>query len=163
MTQIVRFLLDECLLAGPAVHAQLAASLKLFGANAEIARFFDKFARGARDLDWIPELAREEGWIILTADRGMHSKTGEKLPEICSAFGVTHVMLSAALNQRSWYYKTLAIETHWEQLIAAALCLKGTGFTLSIAGERSFRFCKVSEPPLPPGAERQPPLFPPDA
>jgi len=141
------------------VQAQLAASLKLYGTNAEIVHFFSKFAPGVQDAVWIPQIAREEGWIVVSADRGTHNRQGEKLPEICSAFGVTHVMLSAALAKRNWYYKTLAFQSHWGELLATAQSPKGTGFKLSITGERSFSLRKVSEPPLPEGPHRQQSLF----
>jgi hypothetical protein len=130
-------------------------------ANAEIVHFFSKFAPGVQDAVWIPQIAREEGWIVVSADRGKHSRQGAKLPQICSAFGVTHVMLTAALAKRNWYYKSLAFESHWAELLAMAQCPKGTGFKLSIAGERSFRLRKVSEPPLPEGPQRQQTLFQP--
>ena len=141
------------------MQAQLCASLKLYGASAELVHFFTKFAGGTKDTIWIPQLAAEEGWIVVSADRGKHSPTGEKLPEICSAFGVTHITLSSALSKRGWYYKSLAFETHWGELLATVAYPKGTGFRLSIAGERVFRLQKVSDPPSPPTPFQQRPLF----
>ncbi len=137
---------------GPVVHAQLTASLKLYGSDAEIVRFYQKFAPGVKDPVWIPQIAREEGWIVISGDRGTHTRQGEKLPQICSALGVTHIVLSAALLKRNWYYKSLAFESHWGELLATAQCPKGTGFKLSIAGERSFTLRKVSDP-IPPDAK----------
>jgi hypothetical protein len=92
----------------------------------------DKYPAGVKDRIWIPELARESGWIIITMDRGRHSQKSESLPVISRAFRITHVMLSAGLEKRSMYYRALAIETCWPKLLNTANQPQGTGFILSI-------------------------------
>ena len=143
MTQPVRFLFDECI-SRLAVECQIRGSLQLYGADAEVAHLFSKFEPSTLDKDWIPALAKEGGWIIITADRGTHSRKDERLPAICRDFDVTHVLLSAALHRRNMYYKALAINSCWPGLLDAATHPPGTGFSISIRGKH-FRFAKVTD------------------
>ncbi|MFZ1933546.1 MAG: hypothetical protein WCB27_21790 [Thermoguttaceae bacterium] len=143
MTQPIRFFLDECL-SHLVVERQIRDSLQLYGADAEVAHLLTKFPKGMPDLEWIPELSKEGGWIVISPDRGSHSKKDERLPDICREMDVTHVIMSAALHRRNMYYKALAITTCWPALLDAASYPAGTGFSLSLRGER-FCFRKVSD------------------
>ena len=131
MTQPIRFLFDECI-SRPVVEAQVAQSLALYGAQATVAHFLSKYPCGVKDPAWIPEIAQEGGWVIVSMDRGKHSKKSERLPVICRAFRVTHVMLSSGLEKRSMYYRATAIEACWSDLIAAADAPPGAGYVLSM-------------------------------
>jgi hypothetical protein len=144
VTPPIRFLFDECVIGRRTVERELTDSLALFGAAAELAHLFDKFPPGTADSVWIPQIASEGGWIVITSDRGKTSRKSEKLPLICRELGVTHVVLSAGLHKRSTHYRVLAISSCWPQLIAAADAPGGTRFTVSIhtgkRGTTSFRF-----------------------
>jgi hypothetical protein len=131
VTPPIRFLFDECI-SRPVVEQQIAPSLELYGADATVTHFLAKYSSGAKDQDWILSLAKEGGWVIVTMDRGRHSRRSESLPLICRHFRVTHVMLSAGLEKRSMFYRATAIEACWQELIAAASCPPGTGFVLSM-------------------------------
>ena len=98
-----------------------------------------------KDSVWIPMIAQEEGWIVVTADRGKHSRKDERLPLICREFSVTYVMLTSGLHKRTMYYKYLAISSCWPALLDAASHPPGTGFSLGIHGERQFRFKKIRD------------------
>jgi len=137
VTQPIRFLFDECI-SRPVVEAQIANSLALYGAQATVAHFLGKYPCGSKDTVWIPEIAKEGGWIIVSMDRGRHSRKSERLPIICQAFRVTHVMLSPGLEKRSMHYRAVAIEASWPDLIAAGDAPAGTGFVLSM---REARCC----------------------
>lgn len=158
MTEPIRFLFDECLLGRHTVERELTDSLALFGAEADLAHLFSKFASGTADSEWIPQIANEGGWIVVTCDRGKNSKKSEKLPLICRDLEVTHVVLSAAIQKRSAYCRVMAISACWRQLIAAADAPKGTGFAITMRigkdGIPSFQFRQTSE-------SRQPPAAPP--
>jgi hypothetical protein len=165
VTPLARFLFDECL-SRPVVENDLVRSLRLFGSGAEVAHLITKFGEGAKDLVWIPEVAKERGWIIITADQGIHSKKSEKLPKICRAYGVTHVMISRGLHKRTMFYKALAISSVWGKLLALADVPRGGGYRLSMIGDSGgFQLANVSEPPpeadiFDPTAEKhQQPLF----
>lgn len=151
MTQPIRFLFDECI-SRPAVETQVRQSLALYGAQATVAHFLGKYPMGTKDRVWIPEIAQEGGWIIVSMDRGRHSRKSERLPVICRAFRVTHVMLSPGLEKRNTYYRVLAVESCWQDLIAAGCAPPGTGFVLAMHQGRSsasFRLQRAQEA-LPP-------------
>jgi hypothetical protein len=143
VTQPIRFFFDECL-SHLVVERQIRDSLQLYGADAEVAHLFSKFDKGTPDKVWVPELRAEGGWIVISADRGSHSKKDERLPLICRELDVTHVLLSASLHRRDMHYKFLAISTCWGSLIDAASYPPGTGFSISLHGER-FCFKKLSD------------------
>ena len=140
-----RFLFDECF-AGPVVDGLVLGLFRLFGSDADVVHLFTKFGAGAKDETWIPQLASEGGWIILTADRGKKSKKGQKLPEICRQFRVTHIMLSAKLHMRSMSTKVLAVHHCLESILDAATFQPGTGFLLQLTGADPFRIKKVTDP-----------------
>ena len=148
MTQPVRFLFDECL-PQRVVEGQLAESLHLHAPDAVIAHLFSKFSSGVKDTFWIPEIAKDPGWIVVSMDRGKHSRVEERLPLICEKFGVTYVVLSAGLEKRTVYFRAIAIQACWPGLIRAASSPPGTGFVLSMreVGESvSFRLKNKSDP-----------------
>jgi len=142
-----RFFFDECL-SRVVIENDLVSSLKLYGSQAEIAHLLTKFPQGCKDPVWIPALAHETGWIVITCDQGKNSKKSEKLPEICRAFGVTHVTLSRGLHKRNMFYKSLAIATLWGKLHALADEPRGGGYRLSMIGDAgTFRLTRVTEAP----------------
>jgi hypothetical protein len=142
----VRFFFDECL-SRPVVEGDLVRSLALYGSTVEVAHLLTKFgSSGVKDIEWIPALARETGWIVITADQGRNSKKSEKLPLICRAFGVTHVMLSRALHRRNMFHKALAISTLWEKLHQLGDKPRGAGYRINMAGE-GFRLVGVTDAP----------------
>ena len=147
MTQPIRFLFDECV-SRPVVETQIAESLLLYGAEASVAHFLGKYSRGVKDRVWIPEIAEEGGWIVVSMDRGQHSRKSERLPIICRAFRVTHVTLSAGLEKRTMHYRATAVAACWPELIAAASHPPGTGFNLSMRPIRdgfAFRLIKKTD------------------
>lgn len=131
----IRFFFDECL-SRPVVETQITDSLRLYGSDAEVAHLLTKFGRqGVKDSEWVAQLAREGSWVVLSVDQGRRSKKSEKLPSICRAFGVTHVMLSSSIHRRNMYVKAMAIENHWEKLLGLAAVPRGTGYQIKISGK----------------------------
>jgi len=150
VTQPIRFVFDECALGRCTVERELRDSLALFGADAELAHLLSKFPPGTKDEVWIPHLAHDGDWIIFSADLGKNSKKSESLPLICQALGVTHIIMSPALQRRPSFYRVLAISSCWTQILGTAEAAKGTGFTLSMStgkkGQISFRFQEWHKP-----------------
>ena len=151
-SQPIRFLFDECFIGQLNVERDLAQSLALLGVDVELAHILSKFPLGTEDADWIPKIA-QEGWIVVSFDRGKNSKKSEKLPLICRAFGVTHVLGSRGLQLRSAYYRIEAINSSWPLLLnEVAVAPRGTGYSLGIhTGKRhvfSFRLKKTYDPSL---------------
>jgi hypothetical protein len=147
VTLPVRFFFDECL-SKPIVECDLARSLKLYGSDAQVVHLLTKFSQGCKDPEWIPALAHETGWVVITCDQGKNSKKSEKLPEICRAFGVTHVTISRGLHKRNMYYKSLAIMSLWGKLLALEDEPRGGGYRIAMTGESGvFRLALVSDAP----------------
>ena len=156
--QPTRFFFDECL-SKPVVESQITQSLRLYGSDAEVAHLLSKFEKQTPDSVWIPQLANEGGWVIITADRGRHSKKSEKLPLICRAYGVSHVLLSAKLHSRNMHKKALAIDSSWDGLFAAGSAPKGCGYLLHLTSQDNFRLKPLGDAPRPEGVEKQKKFF----
>lgn len=66
----------------------------------KVRHLLDEYRAGRCDSVWLPNLAQEGGWIIVSKDLGRHSKAGGKpsLPELCAQYGVTCVALTGKLG-----------------------------------------------------------------
>lgn len=152
MTQPIRFLFDECI-SWKVVEDQLTASLELYSPGATLVHLRKKFTPGTKDRVWIPQIAEEGGWIIISMDRGKHSNVPDRLPLICQRVCVTHATLSGGLAKRSMYFRATAIEACWPALVSAGSDPPGTGFRLSMkesaSGVVSFRLQKIYDPTPP--------------
>lgn len=98
----------------------------------EISHILDFYLEGeAPDDIWIPRL--QEDWIIISADRARRCG-GPKLPELCKAFGRTHVLLSKTLHHMKQFQKTRAIIGVWPELLKLANVPRGSCYSLRKAG-----------------------------
>lgn len=115
-----RLLFDECL-GRPAIErlSQLVAMGK--GEKPEIRHVLESAATGARDEDWIPQLA-PRGWTVITTDGGRtpNKRRGEKLPRLCACHAITHVLLSPSVHGRTSFEKLLTILSVWYPLLEIA-------------------------------------------
>ena len=102
--QPVKLLLDECL--GRPLVLDINKMLSWDTPTPTIHHLTNYFRPGELDPDWIPKVA-EAGWIILTADRG--KKGRDKLPSICAAYRVTHILMGTSVAKMKQYQKANAI------------------------------------------------------
>ncbi len=155
-----KFLFDECALGKPAVDS-LAALLSFAEpeSRAEITHklTFHGHGPGIWDEQWVPE-AGAEGWVIISADRGKKggTKKGQKLPRVCEAHCVTHVLLSGGMMRQKQFDKLLAILSVWYDLLRAAKGQRGVCYMLEPKGRgvgtlRTKRIPDAQSPPPPPG------------
>lgn len=144
MTRVPKFLLDECLPKG--IVAVAASALQLIDASADVAHLLDKFPAGTPDRLWVPTIADEGEWVVITADRGSQSNIEDKLPLVCRQLRVVHVLLSAGIHKRTAFFKGLAISHCAQQLLDASSAAAGTGFSISMLG-RGFQMKRIWEPP----------------
>lgn len=156
--QPVRFFFDECL-SKPVVENQITQSLRLYGSDADVAHLLSKFKSQTPDGVWVPKLANEGGWIVISTDRGKHSKKSEKLPLICRAYGVSHVLLSGKLHSRNMYTKALAIEASWDGLLAAGLAPQGSGHLLHLTSQGNFKLKPLDDATRPEEVTKQQKFF----
>lgn len=115
-----KLLFDECL--GRPIIGPLRALIGMGkGEKPELGHVLEFTAMGTRDEDWIPRIANE-GWTVITADGGKtpNKQRGEKLPKLCAQYGVTHVILSSAIQTRTSFEKTLSVLSVWYELIKIA-------------------------------------------
>jgi hypothetical protein len=106
----IKLLFDECL-GKPMIEA-----LKhLVPGDPILMHLCDGFAAGTYDNVWIPKIA-QEGWIVVSSDRGRKRTKGGKLPEVCKEFKVSHILFSTSLHKRSSRDKVAALTLVWNQI-----------------------------------------------
>jgi hypothetical protein len=66
----------------------------------KIRHLLDEYRENRCDSVWLPNLAQQGGWIVISKDRGRHSKAKGKpsLPELCAQYGVTCVAFTGKLG-----------------------------------------------------------------
>jgi PIN like domain len=72
----------------------------------EVRHILELQTAGKKDPDWVPQLA-SNGWVILTCDRG--KSAGPKLPQLCRAYRITHVLISGGLHNSPQFEKARAV------------------------------------------------------
>jgi hypothetical protein len=122
-----RLLFDECL-GRPAIE-RLVDLIEMGKGEKPVVRHVLEFAPpGTHDEIWIPKLATEH-WTVITADSGRqpNRNRGEKLPRLCARLGVTHVMLSPIVHNRTSFEKLLTILHVWYDLLQIACSTQERG------------------------------------
>ncbi len=160
MSTPVRILFDECVTL-PILKALLVTT-DLSSTSVVIEHLLDKFPVGTLDDIWIPAVA-EEGPIVVTADRGSRPSKGGKLPALCEAFRMTHVVLSGALSQWPGFAKARAILDNWEDILQTVDAPPGSRYNLTVVNARLYRAkLNLVKKAIEPGEEtlRQGELFP---
>ena len=129
MIQPTKLLLDECL--GKPLIAEIQK--KISGENPApiIHHLTDYFTKGVDDLSWISAL-QNQGWTILTADRGKKSNQ-RKLPQICLEFKITHILMGSSILHIKQREKVEAIVSVWKEIKACGNAPIGSRFTLQMA------------------------------
>ncbi len=106
-----------------ALRAALATEL-------EFQHLTRKFQSGIKDSKWVPALAAEKGWTIITGDSGRNSAKGQKLPDLCTVYGVTYILLGKSLHNSRVVEKIAALGFVWPKIVDAARGPSGLGFVL---------------------------------
>lgn len=132
----LRLFLDEC------CSFRLVQDLKSFFAidypDTEIIHLAKSFSRGTDDAVWLSQLGPE--WIVVTKDVGRAA--GSKLPVICRAKAITHVVFTAAVINAGYSAQKAALASCWEQLfllrqLPGGTCVK-LGFENKSSGARHY-------------------------
>ena len=147
MNAVVRILLDENT-GAPFVAALRKVAELDRRHNCEIAHTIDLFGKGAKDQDWVPRIMNE-GWLLVTEDRGRNSRQEERLPQLCQRHSVTHVLVLPALLKRGGQFEKMrALLAVWPELLAMAEAQKGLRARLKYSGPAcsGFRLERVVEP-----------------
>lgn len=136
MSGRLRFLFDACI--GRVTIERISSFLKVHELGIEFAHLSDFEKDGTLDDDWVPRLAGHD-WIVISSDRGRTPSRGSKLPLVCKKYGVTHVLLSAAVHQLSGVDKSRAIISVWHQLTRLREFPRGSEHVLQMTVSGGFR------------------------
>jgi len=119
-----RFLFDECL-SRPAVEE--LASRKQFEAVSLVGLLGEQ---GVLDSEWIPRIAADGRWIVITTDAGKRPSRGGKLPRLCREHKVTHVVISSTIHRKRTQEKLEALVAVWDEIARLNEAPPGTRFKL---------------------------------
>jgi hypothetical protein len=112
---------------------------KIVPGTIEFAHLTDRFERGELDSVWVPLIAQQGRWIVITADNAKKNNKGGKLPRLCSEFKVTHVLLSGALHQKTTAEKRDAILLMWGRIAKLDGETPGTRFKLKYKSKKGSK------------------------
>jgi hypothetical protein len=125
VTPPLKFLFDECIGLPIMQCLELAVS-----GTYQFEHLCEKFSSGALDNEWIPDLAKEGGWVVITGDGGRNSNKGGKLPELCLHYKVTCLILSPKFAQRKTADKLGALLSRWDHIVELHSKPAGSQFQL---------------------------------
>lgn len=125
MSEQVKLLFDENL-GRPLVNA-MAALAAFHTDKPKLCHLLD-VCKGGKDEEWIPIVAAES-WIIVSFDRGRRYG-GQKLPDVCKHFKVTHVLAGPSVMKEKQFDKARIILSVLTDLIKLNEATKGSRFVL---------------------------------
>lgn len=131
MTREIKVIFDECL--SHLMMESLRPFIERDGQTLILKAVIEYQKAGVPDKEWIPKIAAEGGWIVISADLGRQNKRekrDEKLPYLCRLHGVTHVLLSPGVHALSDFEKGQAIIAVWRKIAKTAKAPAGTRFSL---------------------------------
>jgi hypothetical protein len=138
VTKPGRYFFDECL--GRPAMRELA---RIVPGNPQFTHVLDVFDQGTTDDVWVPRMAADGGWIVISSDRGRQSGLGAKLPWLCQEHKITHILLSTALHKKKSHEKVAALALIWSDIESVAAAPPGTRFKLRIRQSKGIAGLKV--------------------
>ncbi len=137
MTSIRHLLLvDECL--PPAlITVYLQGHIGLSGDGVDAIHIRDRLGSGKKDPAWVPEIARDRRWCILSTDRGSHSSRQDALPLVCYEYKVTLIRVSQSLIDRGITFYGPQILANWGSVVEALKGPKGAQYLLRRHGRKT--------------------------
>lgn len=106
----------------------------------EVAHTIDRFGKSAKDAEWIPKI-KDEGWLLISEDRGKNSAAGDRLPQLCHQHKVTHILVLPALLKRGGQFEKMrALLAVWPELLVFANATPGTRARLKYSGASCTNF-----------------------
>lgn len=134
------FLIDECL--PPLLKTvYLDPHLGLSATKAKVEHFVEKFGRNGRwtDPKWVPFIARDPKWVVISADFGSKSTKLECIRCLCRTHKVRLIWLTNAVKERSLEFYGPQILGHWQRVlqVAAGPCGTQSRFRMSSDGSRA--------------------------
>lgn len=98
----------------------------------------DKFDRAVKDEVWLPELAREGNWVVLSGDYRITKRPHERQAWLMSgltAFFLTKRWMTTGFHEQAWM-----LVRWWPKIFAQAERVEpGTGFLIPFAATGKFK------------------------
>lgn len=130
----MRFFFDNCVPLG------LVKALRELVRNEkhEIIALREKFDEDVPDDQWIPEIAKEGGWILVTHDIGIARSRYEsavwRKAGLRTFFFAKHVANERPIKQME------AIARHWDEIVEIAESMRpGASYTIGVRGKPRSR------------------------
>jgi hypothetical protein len=122
---------------------KIAEAIALSFDVAEFKHIKDFYIQGTHDDVWVPQIASEKCWIVISSDRSKQTKTanskgykGEKLRVICKKHDVTLVEVSQKIHHLSTTDKIAALIYVWPDLMNLGNAPRGSRHLIRFKGSR---------------------------
>jgi hypothetical protein len=155
LSQPIKLLFDECL--GKPLLADVARLLEWDEPKPTIQHLLEYFESGTCDSVWIPKIAND-GWVILTSDRGKKGQV--KLPAICRAYKITHILMGPSILKLKQVEKASVILAVWHDIKRCADAPQGSRYLLRLNTQGRAVLKVESDAQIPEAAEepKNPPV-----
>ena len=125
---MVNVLFDDCI--SNKIVSSIGEIIKYHPTEVSIHCLRDYFSEGTKDPLWLSKIDKD--WLIITSDRGSHSKKDEKLPLICKQKLITCIIITPKLHDKKQFYKAMAILSCWDKIISLANGPSGNQYRLGL-------------------------------
>lgn len=131
-----RLLIDECL-PPKLITAYLKSHIGLSGDGVDAVHIKVYLGGGKKDPEWVPKIAKDRRWCVLSEDRGSHSARHDALPIVCFEYGVTLIRLSSPVVKKKITFYGPQILANWPSIMGALRGPKGAQYLLRQHNTRS--------------------------
>jgi hypothetical protein len=135
-----QLLVDECL-AYDLNTVYLRPHIEVAGQAANLVHYKDRFGPNSRwkDHEFIPELARDRRWSVLSGDMGKQCPRLESMRLICRIHEVTLICISPVVRRSGLAFYGPQVLAHWEDIYRAMTGPRGAQYTIRMADRSMSR------------------------
>ena len=101
-------------------------------AKDEFVHITELTAAGTSDADWVAMIGHDSSWVVLTADGGKKSATGQKLPQLLRTWKIKFVLFSPKMHKLKSSEKQAILIDLWGEIQAVASAPLGSEFALRL-------------------------------
>ena len=129
----MKLLFDENF--GRPITDSIKPFVQFFEPHTTIIHLFEIALPGTKDKDWVPLLASDQEYIVISTDAGKKNEMVLKLPMLCIQYQVRHILVRGTLLKRKQYEKVKALFHVWLQIVALSAAPPGTRMHLCLRNE----------------------------
>ena len=115
----MKYLIDNNL---PPKLAHALRELCSYDQSVEVFALSDKFKSSTKDIDWITELTKDSGWVVVSQDR---FKKGDAEKEALRRSGLTVFFLAKQWSQEQYWSKAHNLVRWWPSIMEQAERMTG--------------------------------------